>query len=1072
MRRRDKQTPAHMDAANRRLTGSLTARRAATRDSVTSLRAGYLAPVRRWTATKSYPRDSYHGPPTTGDAMDSAALLARLGQLADLSPLLAVLRPAGGWQPLPPDLVAATQADGAWVARRGAFEWLALTASPAAHVAERLSLIRSRQGRLTGVIALDRAAPLLAIAITLERTVTATFRLDHPSPADCERLRRLLALPHTSGLDFALRVTEALGTEDAGRRFFVAFRDSLDRMAASLPGTAGEEERRSLALIQLTRVLFLYFVQAKGWLDGRTDFLRQAVDDALARRRRLHRDLFRPLFFGTLNRRPDDRGRARAFGRIPFLNGGLFEPHPLERNWRTEIPNAAWRDAFDGVFERFHFTVHENSDPGRIAPDMLGRVFEGLMAPADRRGSGAFYTPAALVARMVEAGLEALLAQRLGLSAEAARRHLDAPDREIRRLFRDVTVLDPAVGSGAFLLEALERLAQIRLGEDQPAKLRRGILERNLFGVDQNPMAVRLAELRLWLAVIAVEDTADPARVEPLPNLDGVVRQGDSLLDPASALGRLTPRSGQAATELRELRRAFVLTSGPAKRDLLRHLRGAERRAFQESLEAAEQHLERQLTECLDRARSPSLFGGRHELNRDARRRLRDIRARMTEVRRLKRRLRREGGVPWFSYEVHFGDVLAQGGFDLVLGNPPWVRAEHISPGVRAQLQRRYRWWRGAGRGFQHQPDLALAFVERASELLAPSGVLALLLPAKTATAGYAKRMRAFLGERFTLHAIADLTDDPLVRFEATTYPAALIAARARPEPARSVRLTLEPFETTVCPQRRLTGGAPWVLLPTPMLEALAMLHREHPPLGLRFTPQLGVKTGANSVFLEPPADVEGALIRQALRGRDIHPFRASARLRLFFPHAEDGAPYHRLPPAAARHVASHEALLYARVDFLGGPPWCLFRVRGALAPHRVVWADLARRLGAVALTAPEGSRLIPLNSCYLVQTPDRRSALAVSAWLNSTWIRVAARASADVAAGGYARFNARVIADVPLPASVLEDDHLVHLADRAGAGEAIQEELDARCAEHLALPDAVRDILLRFPGVHTDHRG
>jgi len=1033
---------------------------------------GYSAPVRRQTATKVYRRDPYHGPPTTGDAMDAAALLARLGQLADLTPLLGALGPPGDWQRLPPDLLPVSVPDGAWVARVGSFEWLALTASPAACVAARLSLVRSRQGRLTGVITLDGAAPLLAIAVTVERTTTTTFPLDHPSPADCERLRRLLTLPRTSGLDFALRVTEALGTEDAGRRFFVAFRDSLERMAASLPGPAREEERRSLALIQLTRVLFLYFVQAKGWLDGRTDFLRQAVDDALARRRRLHRDLFRPLFFGTLNRRPDERARARAFGRIPFLNGGLFEPHPLERSWRGDIPNAAWRDAFDAMFERFHFTVHENSDPGRIAPDMLGRVFEGLMAPADRRGSGAFYTPAALVSRMVETGLEALLVQRLGVSAEAARVRLESPDEESRQLFRAVTVLDPAVGSGAFLLGALERLAQILEGEDSPARLRRRILERNLFGIDQNPMAVRLAELRLWLAVIAVDDTSEPARVEPLPNLDGMVRQGDSLLDPASALGRLTPRSGPGAIELREHRRAFVLASGPAKRDLLRQLRQLERRAYQESLEAAAQALERQITECLDAARAPSLFAGRQGLSHDARRRLRDLRARMTEVRRLERRLRREGGVPWFSCEVHFGDVLAQGGFDLVVGNPPWVRAEHLSPGVRAQLQRRYRWWRGAGRGFQHQPDLALAFVERASELLAPSGVLAFLLPAKIATAGYARRMRAVLGERFTLHTIADLTDDPLAHFEATTYPAALIAARARPEPAHAVRLTLEGNDAMVCLQQRLAGGAPWVLLSAPMLEALALVQGEHPRLGQRFTPQLGVKTGANSIFLEPPVEVEGALIRLALRGRDIGPFRAGGRLRLFFPHGADGAPYRRLPPGAARHVATHEALLRARADFAGGPPWGLFRVRGALAPHRVVWADLARRLTAAALTAPAGSRLIPLNSCYLVQVPDRNSALALSAWLNSTWIRGAARAGADVAAGGFARFNARVIAEIPLPATVLGDHRLVRLAERASAGEAIQEELDAICAEHLALPEATREVLLRFPGVHSDDRG
>ena len=523
---------------------------------------------------------------------------------------------------------------------------------------------------------------------------------------------------------------------------------------------------------------------------------------------------------------------------------------------------------------------------------------------------------------------------------------------------------------------------------------------------------------------------------------------------------------------MRELRRAFVLASGPAKRDLLRHLRQAERRAYQDALDAAERGLEQQITDCLAGARAPTLFGGRTGLDADARRRLRTLRGRMAEVRRLGRRLRREGGVPWFSCEVHFADVLAQGGFDLVLGNPPWVRAEHLPPAVRAQLQRRYRWWRGAGRGFRHQPDLALAFVERASELLAPSGVMGFLLPAKIATASYARRMRAVLGEQFTVHAVADLTDDPGVHFEATTYPAALIAARARPGPAHVVRLTLEANDAAGCPQRRLAGGGPWLLLSTPVLEALALVQGDHPRLGASFTPRLGVKTGANSVFLEPPADVEAALIRRALRGRDIRAFRAVGGVRIFFPHGADGAPCRRLPPGAARHVENHEALLRARVDFLGGLPWCLFRVRGALAPHRVVWADLARGLTATALTAPEGSSLIPLNSCYLVHASDRGSALALSAWLNSTWIRAVARAGADVAAGGFARFNARVVADVPLPGSVLGDRRLLRVAERASVGEATQEELDVICAEHLALPQAARDVLLRFTGVGSDNRG
>ena len=110
-----------------------------------------------------------------------------------------------------------------------------------------------------------------------------------------------------------------------------------------------------------------------------------------------------------------------------------------------------------------------------------------------------------------------------------------------RALLDDLTLLDPAAGSGAFLLGALERLSALagRLPEPTPTTCRRRILQRNLFGVDRSAAAVRLTELRLWLAVIAEDREYRPERVEPLPNLDCLIRQGDSLFEPVGAAVRL-----------------------------------------------------------------------------------------------------------------------------------------------------------------------------------------------------------------------------------------------------------------------------------------------------------------------------------------------------------------------------------------------------------------------------------------------------------------------------------------------------------------------------------------------------
>src|SRR5207253_5768675 len=104
-----------------------------------------------------------------------------------------------------------------------------------------------------------------------------------------------------------------------------------------LPAPRSRTERHTLALTALTRGLFLYFVQAKGWLDGDPRYLIHRFDEGLALRRSFHRHVFEPLCFGALNQPAGERSRsARALGSLPFLNGGLFEPTALERRHRSE----------------------------------------------------------------------------------------------------------------------------------------------------------------------------------------------------------------------------------------------------------------------------------------------------------------------------------------------------------------------------------------------------------------------------------------------------------------------------------------------------------------------------------------------------------------------------------------------------------------------------------------------------------------------------------------------------------------------------------------------------------------
>ena len=462
---------------------------------------------------------------------------------------------------------------------------------------------------------------------------------------------------------------------------------------------------------------------------------------------------------------------------------------------------------------------------------MLGRVFEGLMAPAERSETGTFFTPSQLVGAVVRATLAAWLSRQLRVDEDAAASLLDQPDSRVRDALSRVTVLDPAVGSGAFLLGALEQIAAVIGGP--PTEARRRVLRQNLFGVDLNPAAVRLTELRLWLAVIEPDRTASPECVQPLPNLDSVVRQGDSLLEPVIPgwNGSAPPAS---AAELAQLRTRLSTATGREKAQILRSLRRLETGVAATMLRRAEQSTRSRLEELMEQSRAPTLFGDRRGLERRERAAFDVLRERRRFLWTMRRRLERDGTLPWFHYQSQFGDVFTRGGFDIVVGNPPWVRAEELPLPMRRHLRARYRWWSGSkrGGGYGHQPDLSVAFLERASELVAASGTIGFVLPAKLATAAYAATARAVVAERMTVHAVADLGSDPRAIFDATTYPLALVASRASAPEHHCVRLRLDGGPADL-PQKRLLEG-PWLLSGERVARVLERMRTHHPAAGQR----------------------------------------------------------------------------------------------------------------------------------------------------------------------------------------------------------------------------------------------
>ncbi len=674
--------------------------------------------------------------------------------------------------------------------------------------------------------------------------------------SDAEALCLLAANCVGDDLLVHTRWCELLGREALSRRFYRILEQRVQALADSL-AIQHAADRAELALLCVSRLIFLSFLEAKGWLDGDRAFLSRRFDACMASGGRFHARVLLPLFFGTLNTPLRDRAAAaRQFGSVPFLNGGLFARSALERRHASaRFSDEAMGALFGQLLGAHRFTAREGQadwSDAAIDPEMLGRAFESLMASRERRTSGAFYTPQPMVAHVVDTALvESLSAERVG--ADDIRSYLgetapdDAMAATLRDRLRDFTVLDPACGSGAFLVFVLERLAHLHrvCGDTRNiAAIRRDVLARCIHGVDVNPTAVWLCELRLWLSVVIESDESRMSAVPPLPNLDCNVRVGDALSGDSF---KATPSLVGPPSVLVRLRERYVRAAGPRKAPLRRSIEREERMRAVAMIDAELTTLSDRRRERLRAQRAHDLFGERTRPGAAIREEMRVERLRVSVLRRDRRRLLDGGALP-FSFPSHFGAAHARGGFDLIVGNPPWVRLHNIPAASRVSLRARYvvfreaAWERGAlgghaTRGFSAQVDLAALFVERSVGLAAPSGCVALLLPAKLWCSLAGGGVRRLLGAQTRIRAIEDWSEAP-ASFDAAVYPSVLIASR-RVELERPARVTVRrrTLDITWCADDdaiRLDPrdtASPWLLLPLEVRQAFDRIIARGAPL-------------------------------------------------------------------------------------------------------------------------------------------------------------------------------------------------------------------------------------------------
>ena len=910
--------------------------------------------------------------------------------------------------------------------------------------------------------------------------------------SDAETLCALAATSEGDDLLVFTRWCDLLGREALSRRFYRILEQRVRALGESVAGM-NATDRAELALLYVSRLLFLSFLEAKGWLDGDHAFLAHQFDECMATGGHFHRRVLLPLFFGTLNTPFRHRATvARRFGSIPFLNGGLFMKSALERQHsQVRFSDEAFGALFGELLGAYRFTAREGQEQWSetaIDPEMLGRAFESLMAARERRVSGAFYTPQAMVTHVSDRALVIALSDAT-LSEDELRAALNgeslpqANAELLRAKLRGFTLLDPACGSGAFLVHMLERLADLhRAAGDMRtmASIRRDVLARAIHGVDVNPTAVWLCELRLWLSVVIESNETRMSAVPPLPNLDCNVRVGDTLsgeafVEPPSLVG--------PPAVLVRLRDRYVRAVGPRKAPLRRALAREERRRALAVIDRQLVALADQRRERLLARRSADLFGERTKPGAEERAEMRGQRLRAAALRRERRRIVNDGALP-FSFPSHFGAAHSRSGFDLVIGNPPWVRLHNIPSEARTALRARFVVYRdaawdsgprggNASRGFSAQVDLAALFAERSLELVRPHGCVALLLPAKLWRSLSGGGIRRLLSDSAQLRAVEDWSDAPS-SFDAAVYPSVMIASRTgidqeqvprslsscRDDTVVGVRRRSVEVEWLAAPAsiRLLRGDAasPWLLLPPEVRTAFDRIVARGTPLSESTMGRatLGVKCGCNDAFMVDALDevgdaisvehrgrsgtIERSLLRPLLRGDAVTAWSIpSSRSAIVWTHDAPGVPLLALPSGAAKWLAPWRRQLLGRSDLRGSTRWwTLFRTEGADHTRtRVVWSDFGRVPRAAIL--PVGDQTVPLNSCYVVSCDDVRDALALTALLNGPLAAAWLNAIAEPARGGWHRYLAWTVSLLPLPRDwARARDLLAPLTERALLGK------------------------------------
>lgn len=474
----------------------------------------------------------------------------------------------------------------------------------------------------------------------------------------------------------------------------------------------------------LGRVIFCWFLDKKGIINADKKYF---DSESFESDNEYYKTKLENLFFGVLNTPIPDREYKDEV--TPFLNGGLFEARDtdLYKSAKLTFPKNYFDDLF-GFLSAYNFTTDESTSQFQqvaIDPEMLGRIFENLLAEMTeedggqaRKAKGAFYTPREIVDYMCRESLKEYLKTKLPEDEHRDQRLeqlIDRPDKEFQdqdhnwrrdwkpykdsiiKALDELKVLDPACGSGAFpigMLRLLVRVYERLEARFDPYRTKLQVIEKNIYGVDIEPMAVEIARLRTWLSII-VDEEADSKKIKPLPNLEFKFVCANSLID-LDKSGQVTLYGDDPDLEnkLRDIRDAYFNTESLNKKKKLK--------AEYEKLVNANE----------------SLFGTSEK----------------SKQLKTYRPFDNETTASFFNSEFMFGVEK----FDVVIGNPPYVRVDKLSTLIKDEYKKTFLSTKG-------KYDLYYLFFEFGLRVLSKSGCLAYITPNKFCASESASELRSLV---------------------------------------------------------------------------------------------------------------------------------------------------------------------------------------------------------------------------------------------------------------------------------------------------------------------------------------